>query len=411
MSETDPNCDKIWTVSELNRLVKGLLEKSIAPLWVKGEVSNLTIHRSGHVYFSIKDQPCQLSCVFFRGATKAQELGLRNGTKVELQGSLTVYEPRGTYQLSVRQMRVGGIGALQQQFEMLKSHLRAEGLFDQDRKRAIPHLPKCVGVITSPQGAAIRDFLQIINRRFSNIQVKIIPAAVQGKDASYQLMRAIQWVNAQELCDVLIVTRGGGSLEDLWAFNEEKVARAVATSAIPIISAVGHEVDFTICDFVADMRVPTPSAAAELVVAEKSQLSTRITTAKKSIYNILQYNLSELRRRVERAANHPVFSNPAHSINLYQQRVDENRMRLGNSITITTQRCRSKLENLQGRIAALNPKQVLNRGYAYLVDPQNNRVINESNKANKGQILKAILSNGELELSVRAITQKEKVND
>ena len=257
------------TVSQLNRQVKSLLEKGLGRLWVEGEISNIARPASGHLYFSLKDASAQIRCAFFRQRQRGPTIGLKNGDQVLAFGRVSLYEPRGDYQLIVEQVEPAGEGALKRQFEVLKKKLAAEGLFDEDRKQPLPELPERIGVITSPSGAAVRDVLTVLGRRFPSIPVVIYPAAVQGEAAPGELMRALETAVRRDECDVLIIGRGGGSLEDLWAFNDEGLARAIADSPIPVISAVGHEVDFTIADFVADVRAPTPSGAAELVVPDR----------------------------------------------------------------------------------------------------------------------------------------------
>ena len=261
--------EQIWEVSDVNRAVREIVEGSLLPFWLRGEVGSLVLHRSGHAYFTLKDTNSQLRAVFFGGAAQCAKLGVANGSMIEAFGNLTVYEVRGEYQFSARRLRLAGLGDLQRRFEEVRRRLAAEGLFDQERKRPIPVLPKRIGVVTSPTGAAIRDFLQIINRRFPNVNIRIYPCMVQGQGAAEQVARGVEFFNRTGGADVIVVTRGGGSMEDLWPFNEERLARAVAASAIPVISAVGHEIDFTICDFAADLRVPTPSAAAELVIGKR----------------------------------------------------------------------------------------------------------------------------------------------
>ena len=264
--------EMIWEVSDVNRNVRDIIEGTFLPFWIRGEVGSLTLHRAGHAYLTLKDKSSQLRAVGFNCVKKCQELGVVNGTTIEAFGNLTVYEPRGEYQFSIRQMRIAGMGSLQQRFEETKRKLAAEGLFDPARKRPIPALPRRIGVITSPDGAAIRDFLQIITRRFPNVNVRIYPAAVQGEKAAAQVAKGVEFFNRTGGADVLVITRGGGSMEDLWPFNEEFLARAVAASEIPVISAIGHEIDFSICDFAADLRAPTPSAAAELVIGRQEVL-------------------------------------------------------------------------------------------------------------------------------------------
>jgi exodeoxyribonuclease VII large subunit len=391
----------IWTVSELNRLVKDILEQSVRPFWLRGELGNLTIHRSGHVYLTLKDARSQISAVFFRGAETAQRLGLRTGMEVEVQGRLSVYEPRGQYQVLVQDIRAGGLGALQRQFEELRERLRGEGLFDPDRKRPIPDLPRCVGVVTSPQGAAIRDFLRVVSRRFGGLHVRVAPVAVQGKDASRQIAAALAALNEMRACDVIVLTRGGGSLEDLWPFNEEPVARAIAASALPVISAVGHERDVTISDLVADLRVATPSAAAELVVRAKAELAETIETRVRRMQSALKLRLANLRRRLERAAGHPILREPLSVVRRYQQRVDELNVRLGNAQTRIVALRQAQLDRTVDRLRALNPKAVLERGYSILFD-EHDRAVRDAAEVAAGSKLRGVLARGEVDVNVLA---------
>jgi len=311
MSETD----KIWQVAEVNAIVRELLENSLMPFWMRGEIGTLSIQRaSGHVYMTLKDKRSQMRVVFFSGARAVEQLGLRIGSEVEVFGRLTVYEVRGEYQFSVKSIRPVGFGALQQRFEELKQRLGAEGLFDGERKKTIPLLPECVGVVTSPDGAAIRDFLQIVTRRFPGLPVKIYPSPVQGAGAAPELARGIEFFNRVGGVEVIVLTRGGGSMEDLWAFNEEILVRAVAASRIPVISAVGHEIDFTLCDFAADLRVPTPSAAAELAAAHPDELAERLARFRKDMAASLETLRNELRRRLGEASGSFVFREPVYMI-------------------------------------------------------------------------------------------------
>ena len=257
------------TVSQLNRQAKTLLEQGLAQLWVEGEISNIARPASGHVYFTLKDKSAQIRAAFFRQRQRGPTISLKDGDQVLVYGRVSLYEARGDYQLIVEQIEPAGEGALKRQFEVLKKKLAAEGLFDEDRKQELPELPTRIGVITSPTGAAIRDIVSILGRRFPSIPLVIYPSAVQGDAAPQELITALATAIRRAECDVLILARGGGSLEDLWAFNDEQLARAIAESPIPIVSAVGHEVDFTIADFVADLRAPTPSGAAELVVPDR----------------------------------------------------------------------------------------------------------------------------------------------
>ncbi|MEI7903119.1 MAG: exodeoxyribonuclease VII large subunit, partial [bacterium] len=275
---------QVYTVSELTRQIKQTLEDEVGHVWVEGEISNYKVYGSGHAYFSLKDATAQLSAVLFAGtrAGVSPVPRLADGQRVRAYGEITVFENRGQYQLIVRKIEAAGVGALMQRFEELKNKLQAEGLFDSSRKRSLPRLPQRIGIVTSPTGAVIHDMLNVLGRRFPNLQIRLVPVKVQGAGAAEEIAEALALFNrvfgpgSSWPTDVLIVGRGGGSLEDLWAFNEEVVARAVAGSAIPVISAVGHEVDFSLCDFAADLRAPTPSAAAELAVAPKGEVEAEV---------------------------------------------------------------------------------------------------------------------------------------
>jgi len=400
---TEQTGPRTWTVSEITRMVRELLEQSLYPFWVRGEIGNLTIHRSGHVYFTVKDSRSQLSVVFFRGAQQARRLGLTAGLEVEIRGRLTLYEPRGQFQMIADQVRPGGLGALQRQFEELKKRLQAEGLFDPERKRPIPALPRCVGVVTSPQGAAVRDFLQILRRRFGRMHVRIYPAAVQGEGAAEEIAAGVRYLNATQACDVIVVTRGGGSLEDLWPFNEETVARAIAESAIPVISAVGHEVDTTIADFAADLRVPTPSAAAELVTKQRLDMAEQIANARRRLATAMELKHTRLKARLDRAVASYVFREPGNAVRTYQQRLDELLMRFTHTAENRNQRLRSRLEQLSGRLGALDPRAVLGRGYAVLISTRTGRAVVDAGDVAPGDPVRGILHRGELEAEVRVV--------
>lgn len=360
--------EKIWSVSELNSAVREILENSFHPFWLKAEIGTLNLHRSGHVYLTLKDERTQVKAVFFGGAELARKFKIQPGTEIEVLGNISVYEVRGEYQFSIKNMRPLGLGDLQRRFEELKNKLAAEGLFDEERKKPIPMLPRKIGIVTSPDGAAIRDFLQIINRRFPNVNIKIYPAPVQGKGAERKLAAGIEFFN--QLCpvDVMVITRGGGSMEDLWPFNEEILARAIAKSDIPVISAVGHEIDFTICDFVSDMRVPTPSAAAELVAGKEDEFKNSLDYHKKRMLNSIELRYHKLARRYEAAAKSYVFREPAHLIKEKQQYLDELHKTMEDALKEKTSRFSSRTAVLAGRLNSMNPLAVLNRGYSILTD-------------------------------------------
>ena len=299
---------KVFTVAELTRQIRGALETRFGAVWVQGEISNYRLQPSGHRYFTLKDQRAAISCVIFRNTLPSTAPPIADGAQVQVYGNVSVFEARGQYQLNVQILQTRGAGLLQAKFEALKRKLEAEGLFDSTRKRALPKFPKRIGIVTSPSGAAIRDMLNVLRRRAPNVQVLISPVRVQGIGAAAEIATAIKELTRPdegwETIDLIVIARGGGSIEDLWEFNEEIVARAIFHSAIPIVSAVGHEIDFTIADFVADLRAPTPSAAAELIVPDAAELSRRVndleTCLQKCLRNFLQQSLTRLRFLSER---------------------------------------------------------------------------------------------------------------
>ncbi len=314
---------KIFSVSELSQGIKNLLERQYPDVWVTGEVSNFCAAGSGHLYFTLKDKSAQLRAVCFRNQARYLKFKPQDGISVVARGHLSVYEARGEYQLYVEYLEPAGLGALQLAFEQLKQKLAAEGLFDITRKKPLPVLPRAIGVVTSPTGAVIRDILRILRRRFRNMNVLIYPVKVQGEGAAEEIVEGIRHFNRQQNVDVMIVGRGGGSLEDLWAFNEEVVARAIADSGIPVISAVGHETDFTISDFVADLRAPTPSAAAELVVHRKQDFLTELENRARRMTQIVRLQLSQARHRLTELRMHHAFQTLASRLAERAQRVDD----------------------------------------------------------------------------------------
>jgi exodeoxyribonuclease VII large subunit len=314
---------KIYSVTELSREIKGMLEGKFPDVWVAGEVSNFRAAGSGHLYFTLKDASAQLRAVCFRNQAKYLKFKPQDGISVIARGRLSVYEARGEYQLYVEYLEPAGLGALQLAFEQLKAKLAAEGLFDPARKKPLPVLPRTVGIVTSPSGAAIRDILRVLRRRFRNMNALLYPVKVQGEGAAEEIAAGIGYFGKHALADVLIVGRGGGSLEDLSAFNEEPVARAIAASRIPIISAVGHETDFTIADFIADLRAPTPSAAAELVVQRKQDFVSELDHRARRMTQVLRLKLSEARERLTGLRVHTVFQMLAARITERAQRVDD----------------------------------------------------------------------------------------
>ena len=355
---------QVFSVTDLTRRVKDLLEEKFPSLWVEGEISNVRSPSSGHVYFTLKDANAQLAVVLFRGVAAKVGFALKDGLQVIAFGDVSVYERSGQYQLVARQLLPKGLGALQLAFEELKQRLAKEGLFDTARKKPIPTLPQHIGLVTSPTGAAIRDFLNIINRRFPNVHVVINPVRVQGNGAATEIAAAIDEFNALHASgrlplDVLIVTRGGGSLEDLWAFNDEAVARALARSKIPTISAVGHEIDFTISDFVADLRAPTPSAAAELVVKAKDEYTRQINQYQARLQKDLRLQLAEARQRFSTLASSHVFRRPTETIRQYQQQLDDYAHRLHHAPAATVAAHRSRWETVAEKLKLLSPQALL----------------------------------------------------
>jgi len=315
--------DKIYTVSEITRLVKLEIETAFPLVWVEGEVSNFHRHSSGHLYFTLKDAGSQLRTVMFRAEARQVVFELKDGLKVVCRGRLNVYEPRGEYQLIVELVEPKGKGALQLAFEQLKEKLRAEGLFDPQHKKRLPLFPKKIGIVTSPRGAAIVDILRTLERRFARLHILIYPVKVQGEGAAEEIVEGIDYLGSQPDIDVIIVGRGGGSIEDLWAFNEEKVARAIFRCPIPFISAVGHEVDFTIADFVADIRASTPSVAAEIVIEKEQALLDRIERLEKSLLERTLYIIQEQKHLVLNLSKHRIFQNFRIKLLNLEQRVDE----------------------------------------------------------------------------------------
>lgn len=353
----------ILTVSELNSGVRMLLERVLPDVWVRGEISGFTAASSGHFYFTLKDEGAQVSAAFFRGS---QLRGLhcqpRNGLEVAARGRVTLYEPRGAFQLVVSELHEFGVGLLQRRFEELKEKLRREGLFEESRKRPLPLLPTRVGVVTSPTGAAIRDILQVLSRRNSSVQVLVWPARVQGEGAAAEIAEGIEYFSRSGEVDVVIAGRGGGSYEDLWAFNEEGVARAIFACRVPVISAVGHEIDFTIADFVADHRAPTPSAAAEVVARASVELGERLTGLSGRLCAAWDRLYRNRLHRLELLVRSRGFAGLSHRIQVLAQHVDGSRSRLAHEAAGILRIRQRRLEGLTRRLAAVNPVEHLREG-------------------------------------------------
>jgi exodeoxyribonuclease VII large subunit len=344
---------KIYSVAEVNRKARMVLESSMGELWVEGELSRVVIHSSGHWYFTLKDEGAAVSCAMFRNDNARVMFKPKDGLKVQMLARPSLYEANGRYQLIASEMEEAGKGNLQEQFEKLKARLAAEGLFDELRKKPLPMLPRKIGVVTSPTGAAIRDIINVLTRRFPNIGILLIPAKVQGAGSEQGIAKAIDYLNTRGDIDVMIVGRGGGSIEDLWNFNEEVVARAIARSEIPVISAVGHEIDFTIADFVADMRAPTPSAAAELAVREKSGYEGELSLYERRLNQSLKTIAQDFRLRLNRAAHSYVFREPTNLVRGYRQNIRALEIRMADLLKMATQSTFQRVESAHVRIAHL----------------------------------------------------------
>ena len=350
---------KLYTVAELSFAIKGLLESSFPDVWVTGEVSNFRAAASGHYYFTLKDASAQLRAVCFRNQARYLKFKPQDGLSVIARGHLSVYEARGEYQLYVEYLEPAGLGALQFAFEQLKQKLAAEGLFDQARKKPLPALPHAIGIVTSPGGAAVRDILRVIKRRFPNMNVILYPATVQGSGAAAEIVEGIEYFNQHPMVDVMIVGRGGGSLEDLWPFNEEIVARAIAASTIPIISAVGHETDFTIADFVADMRAATPSAAAELVVERKEDFLAEIGNRVRHMSQNLRIRIAEAREELTGLRMHRAFQHLPARILERGQRIDEALTEIERTLRTRLESERRRLLELTAQLVRFEPRRLL----------------------------------------------------
>ncbi|MEP0822865.1 MAG: exodeoxyribonuclease VII large subunit [Ignavibacterium sp.] len=372
-----------YSVTEITRLVKQALESAYPNVWVVGEVSNCRRHSSGHWYFTLKDENAQLAAVLWRSRAEIVSVLPEDGMKAQVRGPLTVYQPRGVYQIEVQQILPVGLGELQLAFEKLKRKLAAEGLFDQSRKKPLPQFPQRIGLVTSPTGAAIQDIRSVLSRRFPSLEVIVAPVRVQGPGAAEEIAGAIRDMNAFGGVDVLIVGRGGGSLEDLWAFNEEVVARAIAESDIPVISAVGHEIDYSIADFVADLRAPTPSAAAELVIRDRTELVDILSNICYTLKERIQDRIDFLGDRIQRLITSYTFNRPRDLLRQYVQRLDE----LDRSLSLSTGHALESAVNrhvsLQQQLEALSPQNVLRRGYALV--RKNGRVVTRARELAEGE--------------------------
>ena len=387
---------KILTVSQLSQLIEGTLESVFQSLWVSGEISEVSRPHSGHVYFTLRDEAAQIRAVVWRSAASRMRFQLEDGQQVICHGDIDVYPPRGTYQLVVRQVEPQGLGALQLAFKQLQRRLAAEGLFDPARKRPLPPFPRRVGFVTSPTGAAIRDFLEVAARRFRGVKIVVIPVRVQGEGAAAEVARGIGLANRlQPPLDVLVVGRGGGSLEDLWCFNEEIVVRAIVASQVPVVSAVGHEIDVTLADLAADVRALTPSEAAERVIPSAEELTARLAAFQRRIVAMLRARATAARRHVEQLARSRVLRNPKAIIYDLSHRLDELDEHALRAIRRRLQSSRDQIGAIACRAEALSPLAVLGRGYSMTTRAADGTLIQAADQVAIGDQVLTRLSRGE----------------
>lgn len=395
----------IYTVSELTQGIKLILENTFPSVWVEGEISNFTHHLSGHMYFSLKDKDAVISACLFRNANQNIKFRLKDGMKVICFGRVTVYGKRGQYQIVVEKIEPKGIGALQLAFEQLKEKLFKEGLFDSARKKPIPLVPFSVGIVTSGTGAAIRDIIKILKTEAGFLRIILRPTAVQGEEARYDIAQAIAEFNQYSQVDVLIVGRGGGSLEDLWAFNEEIVARAIFNSRIPVISAVGHEIDTTISDLVADLRAETPTAAAKLIVNKKNEVLKLLERNCLLLTGLIREKLDELKGKLNLIITSPAFKHPLQKVEELQQDIDN----LARSATLAIQNLFQIIEGrfttALGRLKTLSPISILSRGFS-LTTTLEGKILKEASSLKKGELVKTKLARGSFQSKVTNIEEK-----
>lgn len=436
---------KIWSVAELTSRISNVLATQFTNLWVEGEVSNFHPAQSGHLYFTLKDAKAAVKCVCFRSQAMRLKFRPEDGLKLIVRGSISVYEPRGEYQIYVEHIEPAGLGALQLAFEQLKKRLEAEGLFDEARKKPLPLMPRRIGVVTSPTGAAVRDIVRILRRRFPNLHLIVYPVRVQGEGAAEEIVAALNYFNRKQLVDVILLARGGGSIEDLWAFNEESVARAISVCTIPVVSGVGHETDFTIADFVADVRASTPSAAAEIVVKSREEFQRHLKELEHKISQRMRYLLLECRHHLKELATHIGFRRLEDLLRRNRQQTDELTSRLGVALEGRLERLRHRytiagtriasfdlrmrlrtlglrlaqrstelgvrmerffvgkiqqLERLQLQLDERSPLRVLQRGYAICTDADGN-VVSAAEQVAIGAEINVQLARGRLGAEVR----------
>ena len=402
---TDPEQPvQVLTVTELTARLKGTLEREFPSVWVAGEISNFSRPQSGHCYFTLKDDGAQLRGVIWRGTASRLKVKLSDGLEVVCKGRLDLYPPRGSYQLIVEKLHLQGIGALELAFRQLQEKLKGQGLFDQTRKRPLPAFPRRIGVVTSPTGAAIHDFLEVLHRRWQGVHVLVIPTRVQGDGAAEEIAAAVRLAGRlRPRLDVLVVGRGGGSMEDLWAFNEEPVVRAIADSRIPVVSAVGHEIDVTLADLAADVRALTPSEAAERVVPSAPDVADMVRGLRQRLNHQMTTKTTALRARLDSLASRPSLMRPLERIHLLGRQMDEVANRMETAADMVLTRCKSTVEVISGKLDSLSPLAVLKRGYSLTQDEKNGHLITSVKQVQPGQRLITRLATGQVSSRVEEL--------
>lgn len=392
-----------WTVGELTERIKNLIEseRALQDVWLAGEISNFARASSGHLYFTLKDSQAAINCVMWRSAAARLGWKPRQGDAVLAHGRVSVYAAQGRYQLYVDHLQPAGLGELHARFEALRERLRAEGLFDLERKRPLPAFPRVLGVVTSPQAAALRDVLQVLRRRYPLVRVLLAPTLVQGAQAPPQIVAALQTLDARDDVDTILLVRGGGSLEELWAFNDERVARAVAACRHPVLSGVGHETDFTIADFVADQRAPTPSAAAELAVPDQAELRERVVAGAGQLQASIERRLDRARRALQAQQRALQRLSPQDRVNAHRQQVDDLTGRAARALAHSLALYRSRLAGIEARLAALSPLATLERGYAIVRRADDGALVRSVKQVASGDALAIRVQDGEFSACVR----------
>jgi exodeoxyribonuclease VII large subunit len=398
----------IYTVSQANHYLKNLLlnDRVLQDIHILGEISNFKLHKpSGHMYFTLKDDGSIIRCVFFLSRNKELKFVPAEGMRVVARGSISLYERSGYYQLYVEEIRPEGIGDLYFAFEQLKEKLKMQGLFAAEHKKPLPGIPRCIGLVTSPSGAAIRDFLTTLKRRFPGVRVLLYPVAVQGKEAPAQIIDALKKLDKLGFIDVVVITRGGGSLEELWPFNDEGVARVIFEMKTPVVSAVGHETDFTIADFVADKRASTPTAAAEMIAPEMKELLRYLEVQEHRLKSMLKSRLKQNKIILENLSRSAFIYHPREKINQGYQQADEIWQRLVRNLLYNLKLKGSQLSNFEEKLQALNPLKIMSRGYAFVMD-ENNEIISSIDSLKEEQEINVVFHNGEAGCQVREIRKK-----